>query len=64
MCGTPSLRSAATGGRLSISPLADGGGATDWFAENFSLYFAGCQNLVDPQFTDLIKEMIDHAYKI
>ena len=39
-------------------------GDAEWFAENFSLYFSGCQYLVDPQFTDLIEELIDHAYKI
>ena len=35
----------------------------EWFAENFSLYFVERKNLVDPQITDLIEELIDHAYK-
>ena len=38
-------------------------GDAEWFAENFSLYFVERKNLVDPQFTDLIEELIDHAYK-
>ena len=39
-----------------------GYGATDvqeWFVENFSLYYRGRKDLVDPKFVEILEEILD-----